>query len=63
MKRLVLICALLTLSAWATPGEHLKTGQSLPQLQESDQAGKERSLKDLAGPKGTILVVFRSADW
>jgi hypothetical protein len=28
-----------------------------------DQRGAERTLASLAGPKGTMLVFFRSADW
>ncbi len=58
-----ILCALLATAAWAAPGEHLKQGQTLPPIQESDQGGQQQTLKELAGPKGTILVVFRSADW
>jgi hypothetical protein len=29
----------------------------------ADQTGRVRTLKDVAGPKGTMLVFFRSADW
>jgi hypothetical protein len=28
-----------------------------------DQRGLERSIRSVAGPKGTMLVFFRSADW
>ena len=28
-----------------------------------DQKGTSRTLKTVAGPKGTMLVFFRSADW
>jgi hypothetical protein len=28
-----------------------------------DQTGKTQTLKTVAGPKGTMLVFFRSADW
>ncbi len=28
-----------------------------------DQNGQKRSLESVAGPKGTMLVFFRSADW
>jgi hypothetical protein len=28
-----------------------------------DQFGKERTLESLMGPKGVVLVFFRSADW
>jgi cytochrome oxidase Cu insertion factor (SCO1/SenC/PrrC family) len=29
----------------------------------ADQTGKIQTLKTVAGPKGTMLVFFRSADW
>ena len=29
----------------------------------NDQAGQPQTLKSVAGPKGTMLVFFRSADW
>ncbi len=29
----------------------------------ADQAGKVRPLRDLAGPKGVVLMFFRSAEW
>jgi hypothetical protein len=29
----------------------------------TDQAGHPQTLKSVAGPKGTMLVFFRSADW
>jgi len=29
----------------------------------TDQTGRVQSLKTVAGPKGTMLVFFRSADW
>ena len=32
-------------------------------FQLPDQHGKPRTLASLAGPKGTMLVFFRSADW
>lgn len=28
-----------------------------------DQRGREQSIRSAAGPKGTMLVFFRSADW
>lgn len=62
-KTLLLFFGLLTLSCWATPGEHLKAGTKLPEIREADQTGAVRTLDQLKGPKGTLLVVFRSADW
>ena len=28
-----------------------------------DQGGRDQSIRSAAGPKGTMLVFFRSADW
>jgi hypothetical protein len=35
----------------------------VPDFTLSDQAGQLRTLASLLGPKGAILVFFRSADW
>jgi hypothetical protein len=38
-------------------------GARAPDFQLSDQAGANRSLHSVMGPKGLMLVFFRSADW
>jgi hypothetical protein len=38
-------------------------GERVPEFALSDQYGRQRTLHDLAGPSGTLLVFFRSADW
>ena len=38
-------------------------GQAVPSFTLSDQHGTPRALASLLGPKGAILVFFRSADW
>ncbi len=38
-------------------------GAKLPNFEASDQDGKTRKLSDLLGPKGAVLVIYRSADW
>lgn len=45
-------------AAWGPP-----VGASMPAVQVRDQAGEPRALADLAGPRGTLLFVVRSADW
>jgi hypothetical protein len=40
-----------------------QVGQAAPAFQLADQLGRTQSLKTVAGPKGTMLVFFRSADW
>lgn len=60
------VCTLLLLTSalvLASPGDHLKRGDQLPQIEELDQSGKVRSLQELKGPNGTLFVIFRSADW
>jgi len=38
-------------------------GAKVPDFKLSDQNGVNRTLKSLMGPKGLMLVFFRSADW
>jgi len=41
----------------------LPAGAPMPDFELPDQNGTVRTLKTLLGPKGTIILVFRSADW
>ena len=41
----------------------LQVGASLPDFTLRDQHGESRSLRSLLGPKGAVIVFFRSADW
>jgi len=41
----------------------LNTGQKAPAFSARDQFGTEETLATLKGPKGTVLLFFRSADW
>ena len=40
-----------------------QVGDSVPDFSLPDQHGTPQTLKSLMGPKGAILVFFRSADW
>ncbi|MEP7310756.1 MAG: hypothetical protein ABJA98_35095 [Acidobacteriota bacterium] len=40
-----------------------QVGQRAIDFSLPDQMGRIRTLKSAAGPKGTMLVFFRSADW
>lgn len=40
-----------------------QVGTAAPAFSGPDQDGVTRSLASAAGPKGTMLVFFRSADW
>ena len=41
----------------------LEVGQKAPAFSARDQFGREQNLETLKGPKGTVLLFFRSADW
>ena len=41
----------------------LSVGQKAPAFSARDQFGHEQNLATLKGPKGTVLLFFRSADW
>jgi hypothetical protein len=38
-------------------------GTKVPAFTLPDQSGRERSLHDLTGPNGLMLIFSRSADW
>ena len=40
-----------------------KVGGRVPEFSLPDQHGATRTLKSTFGPKGAVLVFFRSADW
>jgi peroxiredoxin len=44
-------------------GIGLDVGQKAPPFLATDQFGRQQSLDMLKGPKGTVLLFFRSADW
>ena len=56
------------LAAWPRAQTNLSTlgpqvGQPAIDFSLPDQQDRVRTLKSVAGPKGTMLVFFRSADW
>ena len=40
-----------------------KIGERVPDFSLPDQHGMSRTLRSTFGPKGAVLVFFRSADW
>ena len=40
-----------------------QVGERVPDFSLPDQHGSVRSLRSTFGPKGAVLVFFRSADW
>ncbi|HEY2645716.1 MAG TPA: peroxiredoxin family protein [Candidatus Acidoferrales bacterium] len=41
----------------------LRTGEKAPEFSAPDQFGKTQTLESLRGPKGVVLLFYRSADW
>jgi hypothetical protein len=56
-----------TLTVATLHGQTIKTGpgvgQRVPAFSAQDQEGRNQTLKSIMGPKGAMLVFFRSADW
>jgi hypothetical protein len=48
-------------------GQNIKTGpevgHQVPAFAAQDQEGRTQTLNSIMGPKGAMLVFFRSADW
>ena len=40
-----------------------QVGTRVPDFNLPDQHGQRRTLRSIMGPKGALLVFFRSADW
>ncbi len=67
----LLVVLAVTLPALAQPApEKIDTsrigpqvGTTVPPISGVDQFGKPHTLASTYGPKGTMLVFFRSADW
>jgi hypothetical protein len=38
-------------------------GEKIPEFQALDQNGKKRDFTSIRGPKGALIVFYRSADW
>jgi cytochrome oxidase Cu insertion factor (SCO1/SenC/PrrC family) len=70
------VCALLSLVAQTTAQQSApqpglpdvqklgpQVGSRVPDFTLLDQKGQQRTLASLMGPKGLMLVFFRSADW
>jgi hypothetical protein len=57
----------LFLWAMALCGQNIKTGpdagQAVPAFSAQDQDGRTQTLRSIMGPKGAMLIFFRSADW
>jgi hypothetical protein len=61
------ILGLALVAVAALCGQNIKTGPApgspAPDFSALDQAGRTQTLKSIMGPKGAMLVFYRSADW
>jgi len=57
---MMLACVALLAASIATGPE---PGSKIPAFSLPDQTGQMRDFASLKGPKGLVLVFFRSADW
>jgi len=59
--------SIVLLQAIALQGQSVKSGpavgQSVPDFSAPDQNRVNQTLHSIMGPKGAMLVFFRSADW
>lgn len=70
MMRVTLLIALLAGAAGTAQQPAVDTarigpqvGATVPPVAGVDQTGTPRTLSSVSGPKGAMLVFFRSADW
>jgi len=60
-----LVCFFACAAIWAQ--QAIKTGpdvgSTVPAFEAPDQNGQLQNLRSILGPKGALLVFFRSADW
>jgi hypothetical protein len=62
---IALLFGVVMLAAQAADPQTLgpKIGERVPDFSLPDQHGTTRTLQSTSGPKGAVLVFFRSADW
>ncbi len=67
VRSMALLCA-IGMAAQAPPKIVIsaigpQVGDTVPDFSGTDQFGETRTLQSSLGPKGAMLVFFRSADW
>ena len=60
---MLLIAAAFAAALASAPATGPATGARVPAFELRDQHNAVRTLVDLKGPRGLVLVFFRSADW
>ena len=61
--RTLLSVPLLAASLLAAVPSGPDIGKPMPSFQAQDQDGKTHTLRGLLGPKGAVILFYRSADW
>jgi len=59
----ILALPLIALAIWGAVPSGPEVGKTVPEFSAPDQTGKNQTLKSIMGPKGALLVFYRSADW
>jgi hypothetical protein len=59
----ILAIAAAALIAQADISTGPEIGQAVPAFSVADQTGTIQTLQSVMGPKGALLVFYRSADW
>jgi hypothetical protein len=62
MRRMLWLAALAA-SLWGQIKTGPAVGERVPDFSAPDQTGRTWTLESLMGPKGAMLVFYRSADW
>src|SRR5213075_1902898 len=73
MKHTLLVCTLIVAGSIVGSAQQVRkidvarlgpqVGATVPDFSLSDQHGKTQTLKSVMGPKGAMIVFYRSADW
>jgi peroxiredoxin len=73
MKHTMLVCALVAAGAIVGSAQDVRkidvsklgpqVGATVPDFNLGDQQGRKRTLQSVMGPKGAMIVFYRSADW
>src|SRR5262245_50369615 len=73
MSRAALLCALVTCATIVGSAQAVRrinvaklgpqVGAAVPDFNLADQQGRKRTLPSVMGPKGAMIVFYRSADW
>jgi hypothetical protein len=63
MRKRAFALAVIAAASLAAIHTGPEVGTKMPDFQAIDQDGKAHTLTSLLGPKGAVLVVYRSADW